>query len=78
MCPMCRATVGDLYVPEPQIELQPDTNPSETRETRETRVQIENIGAQHCRNRGTQISCVACLLAFILLLIVIVRIMMGN
>jgi hypothetical protein len=75
MCPMCRATVGDLYVPEPQIELQPDTNPSETNETR---VQIENIGAQHCRNRGTQISCVACLLAFILLLIVIVRIMMEN
>jgi len=73
---MCRATVGELYVPESQTE--PGSEPN----LRDTRVQIENFAArqrtEYCQNRGTQISCVACLLAFIVLIIVIIRIMMGN
>ena len=73
MCPMCRATVGELYVPP-----EPTAIAEEAIEASETSVQIEDAGAQQCRNRGTQISCVACLLAFVVLLIVIVRIIMEN
>ena len=69
---MCRATVGELYVPQEQPEPQPV----------QSTVQIEDLGAQqrteYCQNRGTQIRCVACLLAFVVLLIVVIRIMMGN
>ena len=63
---MCRATVGELYVPPIEVVTVQNT------------VQIENVSGEHCRQRGTQISCVACLLAFIILLIVIVRIIMEN
>ena len=69
MCPMCRATVGELYVP-------PEPVPEQVRVTT---VHVEDFGAhEHCRQRGTQLSCVACIIAFVILLIVVIRIIMGN
>ena len=69
---MCRATVGDLYVP---------SEPS-PRELVQTTVQIEDVGTrqrnEHNHNRSTQIIFVVCLIVCIILLIVGIWIMMEN
>lgn len=67
LCPMCRATVGELYVP-------PQPQP----ESVQTTVQIEDFSAQHGQNRSMQIVYAVCLIVCILLLIVGVWIMMET
>ena len=72
LCPMCRATVGELYIPPPTEQL------TEIRETRETlTVQIEEFGAQQrreqCRRRRIHVTCVASCTIVAILLIVVIR-----
>jgi len=73
---MCRATVGELYVPpEPQLA-------ERVIETRVTTVHVEDFGTQQrterCRNRSTQLSCISCVIAFIIFITVIIWIMNEN